>query len=117
MEKRYSYFLLSLLALVCGYAFTTSAIAAEPVAGPEKAEHEAPPLKPAPLFQIGKFAVTNSMFVTWLVATGLIGFAQIATRKVKPIPDGIQNFWEWMVESLHDFLESIIGRDLVRKTF
>jgi F-type H+-transporting ATPase subunit a len=117
MEKRYSYFLLSILALVCGCAFATSAIAAEPVPGPEKTEHEAPPLKPAPLFQIGKFSVTNSMFVTWLVAAGLIVFAQVATRKVKPIPDGIQNFWEWMVESLYNFLESIIGRDLVRKTF
>jgi F-type H+-transporting ATPase subunit a len=28
-----------------------------------------------------------------------------------------QNFWEWMVESLHDFLEGIIGHHLVNKTF
>lgn len=57
------------------------------------------------------------MFVTWIVAAGLIVFAQLATRKVKPVPDGIQNFWEWLVESLYNFLESIIGRELVRKTF
>jgi F-type H+-transporting ATPase subunit a len=118
MQNRiYSHFLLSILAVGCGCALATSTIAAEPVHGPEKSEHETLPLKPAPLFQIGQFAVTNSMLVTWIVAAGLIGFAQMATRKVKPVPDGIQNFWEWLVESLYNFLESIIGRDLVRKTF
>jgi F-type H+-transporting ATPase subunit a len=117
MQKRCSYFLLPILALLCGCAFATSTIAAQPAHGPEKIEHEVLPLKPAPLFQIGKFSVTNSMFVTWLVAAGLIVFAQVATRNVKPVPSGSQNFWEWLVESLYNFLESIIGRELVRKTF
>jgi len=84
----------------------------------EKAETEAAvPLKAAELFHVGKFAVTNSMLVTWIVAAGMILFAQIATNKIKPVPTGAQNFWEWLVESLHNFLESIIGRDLVKKTF
>lgn len=118
MQNRYfSHILLSILALICGCALATSTIAAEPAHDPEKTEHESLPLKATPLFQIGKFHVTNSMFVTWLVAAGLIVFAQVATRKVKPIPSGIQNFWEWLVESLYNFLESIIGRDLVKKTF
>src|SRR5882762_3778561 len=117
MQKRYSYILLSILAVICGCAFATSTIAAEPAYAPEKAEHEAVPLKPAPIFQIGKFSVTNSMFVTWIVAAGMIAFAQAATRNIKPVPDGKQNFWEWLVESLHNFLESIIGRELVQKTF
>src|SRR5215468_5482466 len=47
------------------------------------------------------FPITNSMVVTWIVALGLIVFAQIATRNMKQIPGGAQNFWEWMVESLH----------------
>jgi F-type H+-transporting ATPase subunit a len=33
------------------------------------------------------------------------------------VPTGLQNFWEWMVESLYNFLESMIGPDLVKKTF
>jgi F-type H+-transporting ATPase subunit a len=33
------------------------------------------------------------------------------------IPAGAQNFWEWLVESLHDFLEGILGRTLVKRTF
>jgi len=66
---------------------------------------------------IGHFPITNSMLVTWLVAIGVIAFAQIATRNMKAVPEGAQNFWEWMVESLYDFLESILGPDLVKKTF
>jgi len=61
--------------------------------------------------------VTNSMVVTWVAALGLIVFAQAATRTMKEVPEGAQNFWEWMVESLHDFLEGIIGHHLVNKTF
>jgi F-type H+-transporting ATPase subunit a len=57
------------------------------------------------------------MIVTWVVALGLIIFAQVATRNMKEIPDGKQNFWEWMVESLHGFLEGIIGRHLTNRTF
>jgi F-type H+-transporting ATPase subunit a len=57
------------------------------------------------------------MVVTWIVAVGLIVFAQVATRRMKERPDGLQNFWEWMVESLHDFLEGVIGPKLVKRTF
>jgi len=70
-----------------------------------------------PIFHIGKFPITNSMIVTWIVALGLIVFAQLATRNMKEIPSGAQNFWEWMVESLYNFLEGIVGADLVKKTF
>jgi F-type H+-transporting ATPase subunit a len=107
--------LLLLILMFCGIAFATPAIPAE--VAPTQVQHEAVPLKAAPLIQIGKFAVTNSMLVTWMVAAGIIVFAQIATRRIKPIPSGVQNFWEWLVESLYNFLENIIGRELVRKTF
>ncbi len=80
-------------------------------------EHHGLPQSAVPLKQIGKFVITNSMVVTWIVALGLIVFAQIATRNVKRVPEGAQNFWEWLVESLYSFLEEIIGHDLVRKTF
>jgi len=88
-----------------------AALAAEP------AEHETLSLKAAPLFQIGKFSVTNSMLVSWIVALAVILFAQIATRNIRTVPSGVQNFWEWLVESLYNFLESIIGHELVKKTF
>jgi len=80
-------------------------------------EHHTLSLYAPPLFQIGPFTVTNSMAVTWFVAAGLILLAQLATRNIKPVPTGLQNFWEWMVESLYNFLEGMIGRDLVKKTY
>src|SRR5215472_1637684 len=63
------------------------------------------------------FPITNSMVVTWIVALGLIIFAHFATRNMKPVPTGAQNFFEWLVESLQTFLEGIIGRHLVDRTF
>lgn len=63
------------------------------------------------------FKFNSSMLITWCVALALIISAQIATWKIKDVPQGAQNFWEWLVESLYNFLEGIIGKQLVRKTF
>jgi F-type H+-transporting ATPase subunit a len=63
------------------------------------------------------FPVTNSMIVTWIVTIGLIVFAQVATRHMKPVPEGAQNFLEWLVESLYGFLEGLLGAALAKKTF
>jgi len=61
--------------------------------------------------------LTNSMLVTWIVALGVILFSRVATRRLQEVPSGAQNFWEWLVEILYEFLEGIIGADLVKKTF
>jgi F-type H+-transporting ATPase subunit a len=63
------------------------------------------------------FPVTNSMVVTWVVAIGLIVFAQWATRHMKEVPEGSQNFLEWLVESLYGFLEGLLGESLAKQTF
>jgi F-type H+-transporting ATPase subunit a len=70
--------------------------------------------------EIGHFLrlhITNSMVVTWITALALILFARYATRNIQAVPTGAQNFWEWLVESLHSFLEGIIGPHLVARTF
>ncbi len=85
--------------------------------GAAEGEHHTLPLYASEVFSIGPFIVTNSMLVTWIVGLGLIVFAQIATRNMREVPTGLQNFWEWLVESLSDFLGSIIGRELALKTF
>lgn len=69
------------------------------------------------LFHIGPLPVTNSMVLTWIVALGLVVFAQVAMRNVQMVPKGVQNFWEWLVEGLYKFLEELIGPHLVQKTF
>jgi F-type H+-transporting ATPase subunit a len=63
------------------------------------------------------FPITNSMVVSWIVGLGLITFVQVATRKMNQVPIGAQNFLEWLVESLYGFLEGLLGRRLVDRTF
>jgi F-type H+-transporting ATPase subunit a len=63
------------------------------------------------------FPITNSMLVSWIVAVGLIVFAQFATRNMKRVPEGAQNFLEWLVEGLYKFIQGIIGPHLAERTF
>jgi F-type H+-transporting ATPase subunit a len=114
--RRFSPLLLILIAAVLfGGGFATAALGAEPTQATAEEHHL--PLKPDILFEVGQFSVTNSMLVTWIVAIAIIVFAQAATRNLKAVPTGKQNFLEWLVESLYNFLQNIIGADLVRKTF
>lgn len=86
-------------------------------AAEEAAGHEELPLHAVEIGHVAGFPITNSMVVTWIVALGLIVFAQLATRNLKRVPAGAQNFWEWLVESLYGFVEGVIGSDLAKKTF
>jgi F-type H+-transporting ATPase subunit a len=85
-------------------------------ASAEGEAHGLPSAAPV-LFEVGPLQVTNSMVLTWVVAAVLIVFAQRAMRTIRTVPEGSQNFAEWLVESLHEFLEGIIGHHLVKKTF
>ena len=73
--------------------------------------------KAVEIVRLRNFPITNSMIVSWVVALGLILFAQLATRHMQAVPTGAQNFLEWLVEGLHTFLEGIIGSRLVDRTF
>jgi F-type H+-transporting ATPase subunit a len=97
-------------------AATPSAEAATKAEAAKHEEHGLPPGSPG-LGRTGSSFVTSSMVVTWTVGLGLILFARYATRKVQLAPSGAQNFLEWLVETLYEFLEGIIGADLVKRTF
>jgi len=99
---------LAILGVTMGFG-TTGMAAAE-------GAHGLPP-EALEIFRIGGLPITNSMILSWVAALFVIIFAQIAMRKVREVPEGAQNFWEWLVEGLHNFLEDIIGRDLVKMTF
>ena len=115
---------ISLFATLVGSAETRRLISAtlptqSAHAEPSPTEPETHGLPPSAV-EVGRlrgFPITNSMVVTWIVALGLIMFAHFATRNMKPVPTGAQNFFEWLVESLQTFLEGIIGRHLVDRTF
>jgi len=75
------------------------------------------PQKAVEIGRVLGFPITNSMVVTWIVAIGLIAFAQLSTRRLREVPGGAQNLLEWLIESLHGLLEGIIGKHLVDRTF
>jgi len=89
---------------------------AEPATVAESGEHGLPRNAVEIARPLG-FPITNSMVVCWLVALGLIVFAQLATRNMRSVPDGAQNFLEWLVGGLYGFLEGLLGRHLVDRTF
>jgi F-type H+-transporting ATPase subunit a len=76
-------------------------------------------LTPAPvgLFSIGEFTVTNSMIAEAIAVLFLIVVVQIAMRAPKLVPTGLQNFVEWIVELLSDFIESLAGRETMQRGF
>ncbi len=88
----------------------------QPEAGAEAEEHGLPRNAVEVARPLG-FPITNSMVVSWVVALGLIVFAQFATRDMKHVPGGAQNFLEWLVAGLYALLEGIMGRHLVDRTF
>jgi F-type H+-transporting ATPase subunit a len=88
----------------------------QPEAGAEPEEHGLPRNAVEIARPLG-FPITNSMVVGWVVALGLIVFAQFATRNMKQVPGGAQNFLEWLVAGLYALLEGIMGRHLVDRTF
>jgi F-type H+-transporting ATPase subunit a len=57
------------------------------------------------------------MVVTWIVAALIIVVARLATRDMKRVPEGLQNFLEWLIEGLYGFLRNLLGERLARQTF
>ncbi len=62
----------------------------------------------------GGFGVTNSLLATLLVDVLLIGFFWMATRKVKMVPSGVQNFFEAMVDLLFGQARQIAGSNAAK---
>ncbi len=83
---------------------------------PEQAEHGLS-TKAVEIARPFNFPITNSMVVSWIVALGLIVFAQVATRSMRQVPRGAQNLLEWLVEGLYNFIVGIIGPHLAQRTF
>jgi len=81
------------------------------------AEEEGLPQAPVKLISILGFEINNSMIASLITALVVIVVVQVAMRSPKLVPSGLQNFVEWLVEMMSDFLESIMGRDTMRRGF
>jgi len=84
---------------------------AEPVTGMTQA--------PVDLFTIPviNFPVNNSMIAEALACAAVVTIIQIGMRNPKLIPSGMQNFVEWVVELMSNFIESLAGRETMERGF
>ena len=61
--------------------------------------------------------VSNSIIMVWIAVGVIVLFCRAATKKMSLVPAGFQNFAEWAMESLYDFLENLMGPHLTKRTF
>ncbi|MFH0831196.1 MAG: F0F1 ATP synthase subunit A [Parcubacteria group bacterium] len=59
------------------------------------------------LFHIGPLVVSNSLLVTWIVIAVLALLAWLAGRRVRLVPNGLQNVFETIFEFLLTLIESV----------
>lgn len=84
---------------------------------PVFAVEEGLPHAPVDLFSVFGFPVNNSMVAAGIASLIVIIVVQVAMRAPKLIPSGMQNFVEWIVELMSNFLESIMGRETMERGF
>ncbi len=63
------------------------------------------------------FTITNTLIASWLTIVVLGSLFYAATRKMKLIPGGLQNFAEWIIEALLNFVKSVAGEKNARILF
>ncbi|HVE16958.1 MAG TPA: F0F1 ATP synthase subunit A, partial [Chthoniobacterales bacterium] len=61
--------------------------------------------------------LTNSIFVSALVALVILWFARKAVRNAQIVPNGPQNLFEAVVENLYNSMEGIVGRHMIQRSF
>lgn len=81
--------------------------------GEHEGGHHALPLNAEKLFG----PVTNSIVMTWIAVGLIVLFCKSATKEMKLVPTGFQNFAEWLIEGLYDFFGKILGEHLIKRTF
>jgi F-type H+-transporting ATPase subunit a len=74
---------------------------------------------PETLFTIPgiNFPVTNTLIASYVAMLLIAGIFIAATRKMKIVPKGFQNFIEWATGLLQDFCEEVAGKEWGRRVF
>ena len=74
-------------------------------------------IKGEPLWTIGFFEITNTLFTSWVVVGVILVIALFATRKMTFIPSGLQNIMEAIVEALYTLVENTVGAKQAPRVF
>jgi len=81
------------------------------------------PIQAEPIFAkvIGEWTkgswLTNSILVSALLVVVLVGWAHRSTRRMQLIPGSAQNLFEFIVATLYDFFEGIVGKHMAPRVF
>ena len=70
-----------------------------------------------PFWQGHTLPISNSLVMLSIAVLLITLVLSLATRKMQMIPSGLQNFVEWIFESLYNFVESLIGKKLAGRYF
>ncbi len=69
-----------------------------------------------PIFHIGSFAVTNTLFTSWIVMLVIVVIALVFKSKINTIPGRLQALGEIILDEFITFMASFAGsRETVRK--
>ncbi len=55
--------------------------------------------------------MTNTFFLTVVLSAVIFLFSFFSLRKKSMVPKGLQNFWEFLLETLYNFFNSITGSE------
>lgn len=71
-----------------------------------------------PIAHIGNFQLTNSLFTTWIVVFVACLLLIIFKFKLKQIPKGFQNFFEYIIDGAMDLADQVTGdKKITAKVF
>lgn len=62
-----------------------------------------------PIFHVGNFKITNSLMTSWVAVAILVIFFYLIGKKIKKIPDKIQNTFEVLLEKALELADNITG--------
>ncbi|MDB4940220.1 MAG: synthase subunit F-type H+-transporting ATPase subunit a [Candidatus Doudnabacteria bacterium] len=68
-----------------------------------------PPLAAESIFNIGTFSVTNTYINSTLTVILFVILAFFVKRSIKEVPTGIQNFFEFIIETLLTYFDQVTG--------
>lgn len=92
-------------------------LSAEPAETHEGVSHETT-LYAEPIGYIGGFEITNSLLTTWLVVLVILSMSLAIRFKLKKIPKGFQNFFEYVVEGAMTLADQVTGdKKITRRVF
>ena len=102
-----------------GIAALMSGVAAASEEGQHGLRTDAPILwdNDLPFWPGHSHPISGSLIMFCAAALLITIVLRLATRRMQRIPSGLQNFVEWAIETLYNFVEGLTGKHLAKRYF